>query len=749
MEYSNHELLTAKTIILTNEDGLSLDKKREAILRYFNLTYTLYEKLFELLRDDSVYYMQPDPLRHSLLFYFGHTAVFYINKLKLAKVIDYRVNADFESVFAVGVDEMSWDDVNPINYNWKRISIDSIRQYRKQVREIVSNIIMDIELKLPITWESNMWVILMGCEHERIHLETSSVLFRQLPINCVRPSLFFKDCPSNPSAIPPLNVLLDVPGGEVNKGKPRDDSTYGWDCDYGENIQQISAFKATKFLVSNAEYYEFVCDGGYENPIFWLGEGKKFLKFIGRKHPKFWVPCHDSSHQTVYKLRTIAQITEMRWEWPVEVNQIEARAFCAWKSMKSSQLVRLPTENEYFRLRDYALPEKKSDYPAWKVAPGNANLEHYGSPCPVNEFGFDRGFFDIIGNVWQHTISPVQPFKGFKFHPLYDDFSVPTFDNRHFMIKGGSFISTGNEITPTARYAFRSHFYQHAGFRYIQPSAENSHEGAEKNYFMAPESDDFLAAALHQEWNENHTELPFPYISHALPLAHYTNSVLRTVNSGENLRLLQLNCGAGRTLFELSKLIQSAAPGKQDLIGLHSTARMIRLCCRLSERGELNYLLPSEGELHSIHEIDINGLHSADQRRNCSFFQCIDFSNLDPLKYNHFDCVVVDQLLEELERPVEFLQKIHNYLAVGGVLIIATDYTNKSSNSTQNHEQKLGGYREAGEIVTSTDRMAEILGKTFRALESRRENVPFVIQTGSRRNFRMKLLEFTAWKRVD
>jgi hypothetical protein len=40
------------------------------------------------------------------------------------------------------------------------------------------------------------------------------------------------------------------------------------------------------------------------------------------------------------------------------------------------------------------------------------------------------------------------------------------------MIKGGSFISTGNEALYHARYAFRRHFYQFAGFRYIATPIE-------------------------------------------------------------------------------------------------------------------------------------------------------------------------------------------------------------------------------------------------------------------------------------
>ena len=36
---------------------------------------------------------------------------------------------------------------------------------------------------VPIAWESPAWMILMGIEHERIHLETSSVLIRQLDLS--------------------------------------------------------------------------------------------------------------------------------------------------------------------------------------------------------------------------------------------------------------------------------------------------------------------------------------------------------------------------------------------------------------------------------------------------------------------------------------------------------------------------------------------------------------------------------------
>lgn len=55
-------------------------------------------------------------------------------------------------------------------------------------------------------------------------------------------------------------------------------------------------------------------------------------------------------------------------------------------------------------------------------------------------------------------------------HPLYDDFSTPCYDGEHHIIMGGSFISTGDEASVFARFHFRPHFFQQAGFRVVSSS---------------------------------------------------------------------------------------------------------------------------------------------------------------------------------------------------------------------------------------------------------------------------------------
>jgi 5-histidylcysteine sulfoxide synthase len=296
--------------------------------------------LFSVLREDSVYFQQPDRLRHPLIFYWGHTACFFINKLIVSKVIKNRIDPKLESTCAIGVDEMSWDDLNSEHYDWP--TVDQVREYRDKVRTVVDRVIQSAELKLPIAWNSPFWIILMGIEHERIHFDTSSVLFRQLPIQDVISQPMFKLCPNkrtDPSSVPE-NELIPVASGVTHLGKPFDHGLYGWDNEFtsGETARSVEGFEASKYLVSNKDFYDFMLDGGYDNKELWTEEGWKFVQFkqsLGQAHPIFWVP--QDKDNSSFKYRSLADEIDMPWDWPIDCNYLEAKAFCNWKSQKTGK----------------------------------------------------------------------------------------------------------------------------------------------------------------------------------------------------------------------------------------------------------------------------------------------------------------------------------------------------------------------------------------------------------------------------
>jgi len=130
--------------------------KRQEILTYFRDTWADYESLFELIKNPSAYYLRPEPLRHPLIFYFGHTATFFINKLKAAGLLTERIDPHLEAILAIGVDEMSWDDLDESHYDWP--SVEAVRHYRKQVKATVEGLIKTLPLKLPIGWGDPFWI---------------------------------------------------------------------------------------------------------------------------------------------------------------------------------------------------------------------------------------------------------------------------------------------------------------------------------------------------------------------------------------------------------------------------------------------------------------------------------------------------------------------------------------------------------------------------------------------------------------
>jgi hypothetical protein len=98
-----------RTVLL---DGDSVEAKRAEILEYFCQTYDLYESLYDCIADDRGWFTKAIALRHPLIFYYGHTAAFFINKLLADGQINQRVDARIEAQVAIGVDEMSWDDLD-------------------------------------------------------------------------------------------------------------------------------------------------------------------------------------------------------------------------------------------------------------------------------------------------------------------------------------------------------------------------------------------------------------------------------------------------------------------------------------------------------------------------------------------------------------------------------------------------------------------------------------------------------------
>jgi len=725
-------------------NGGSINEKRIELKAYFKETWANYDCLFALINDDSAYFLRPERLRHPLIFYFGHTASFYVNKLMLGKFITKRVNPRLEAICAVGVDEMSWDDLDSRHYDWP--SVDDVRVYRAQVAELVDRLIDTMELSLPITPDSLAWIILMGCEHERIHIETSSVIMRMLPLQYLTATDFWPSCLQTADA--PSNVLTHCDGQLVNFGKPMSDDTFGWDNEYGQARLVVTEFNAAKYLVSNQEYLSFVKAGGYQQPEYWTVEGQEWLEFSQAKMPRYWL-----YKQGQYWQRNLLNEIPLPLDWPVEVNYLEAKAFCNWKSSElsrqgKSEYIRLPTEGEWLCLRE----QVSGDLVSWQAAPGNINSEYFASSCPINTFK-QGDFFDVVGNVWQWTESTIDGFTGFKVHPLYDDFSTPTFDGKHNLIKGGSWISSGNEAIKHSRYAFRRHFFQHAGFRYVTSTDVHCHEdivNLSANYYEADvevcqqlnsyygQFDDLsiltsghrVAKNTVKEGNSQNSHAKTNYAKQVMVLVcqyigDYQSSAL------ENKTILDLGCSVGAISFNL-------APYVKHVDGVDFSARYIQHGVSLQQGNSVRYVMPREGEIVDFHEVKLDEellVHS-----HKIHFSQGDISNLKDV-YTGYDVVIAHCVLEQSYHPQLFLRNVQQRLNTDGLLIVISDY--HFNEHTTEKSKWLGGIKINGENVSGFEGVNDLLVQHFTL--QKQQQLTRVVKVNQRK-LNVSLVELSVWQ---
>ncbi|PZP11453.1 MAG: putative 4-mercaptohistidine N1-methyltransferase, partial [Aliarcobacter butzleri] len=373
--------------------------------------------------------------------------------------------------------------------------------------------------------------------------------------------------------------------------------------------------------------------GGYNNPEFFSTEGKNWLSYTNAKYPTFLIKKDEE-----YFLREINRVVPLPLNYPVDVNFYEAEAFCKYKSEKLGFEVRLPSEDEYYRLYDFVDAQNKE---------ANIGLKQFNQ-SRVDKYKFDN-FYDVAGNVWQWSLTPIYPFDGFVTHPIYDDFTTPTFDDRHALIKGGSFISLGNETLRSARYAFRKHFFQHAGFRYVKSSNEYKTQ-LNNNFYESDESISLYCDLYYGKDNlyTNYVDLLRPYLKDL-----------------KNSKALDLGCCVGRTSFELAKIYD-------EVLGIDFSANYINIGVKLKLYDFVNYKIKKQDKTFEERAISLEDFDLEKVKDKVSFMQG-DACNLKEI-YKDFDLIFYSSLIDKLYYPKKFLEDVSRRINKNGFFVFLSSH---------------------------------------------------------------------------
>eukprot|EP01084_Bolivina_argentea_P045023 82869_1 len=677
------------TMIAYLNENNNIEQTRTYIHKYYLSTFNLYYSLYENIKDEH-FWDSSCKLRWPIGWYLAHAASFYNNKLKMNNHLTHTINSimydEFDHLFAQGTDEMNWTDFVPQYPKTYWPSVQNVRMYVKDTRDIIVDFILTTPLiSLPITKQSTIWwTILMGIEHERIHLETSAMLIRQLPLHKCKSEIneiWSNEYPLlNSNNISPINELISVKGKEITYGRgsqllSSNNDFFGWDTEYGEYTVNVSDFNASKYMVSNSEYYEFVEDNGYLMPEYWSYNGWKWVIQTNTTHPKFWIM--NSSNKSDIKLRNLFSEIDMFYAWnrPVITNHYESIAFLKWKSEKLNKNLRLITEDEWYLLRTLDDNNGNKNIREMDTVNGNVNFAYFTTECAVNIFEFgNSNFYDIIGNVHHHTQSNYHPFNNYEIDPLYVDFSSPFFNHSYFLMKGGSYLSSGNMAMIYNRCQwFREHYFQASGIRYVESNIDiniiNNNKKTTKEYFEnSDESDELCNECIHFHFSD-------------LQRDNYRQIISEIINENiifnNDINILDIGCSVGGVIYELAKNYECI----ENIIGIDDRARFIGIANQMQQNKKLEYFMKNDYGQSKCYSVSLNELGMQNITNKIRFIHDIDLGNIESFE-TKFDLIIGENMFERYYHSLCNKKGIlANILNENGTIILFEDYQwNKNGN---------------------------------------------------------------------
>jgi ergothioneine biosynthesis protein EgtB len=192
------------------------------------------------------------------------------------------------------------------------------------------------------------------------------------------------------------------------------------------------AFELATRPVTNAEYREFIADGGYRRPELWLSDGWAAAQREAWSAPLYW--RGESGDASCFGLDGRQPL---RPEDPVcHVSWFEADAFARWAG------ARLPTEAEWETAADAEIE-------------GNFVETGWLAPRPTPDLGERPAA--LFGDVWEWTASPYVPYPGFQ--PLAGALGEYNgkFMSGQLVLRGGSCATPRSHV----RRTYRNFFYPH------------------------------------------------------------------------------------------------------------------------------------------------------------------------------------------------------------------------------------------------------------------------------------------------
>ena len=416
------------------------------------------DELFQIVRPEAIY-DRPLPERHRIIFYLGHLEAFDWNLLREPLGLS-PVEPELDHLFAFGIDPV--DGGLPTDQPGDWPTMDRTGAYNTQLRQRLDAAVRQIAARDPgLAALGGGRLLEVAIEHRLMHVETLCYMLHQLPLD----RKFVQPLPPPISRPARPQVSIEIPAGAATLGLPRSEyGPFGWDNEFEEHRVEVPAFAIDRLNVTNGDYLQFVREGGYSERSFWTEAAWQWINSRNHRHPAFWIPDGDS-----WRCRAMFAEIPLPLDWPVYVSHAEASAYARWAKKE------LPSEAEWHRAACGAPDGRERAFP-WDESAPSAQLGNFDfarwDPVSVGSYPQGESAFgvaDLVGNGWEWTRTPFEPFPGFEPFPFYPGYSANFFDGKHYVMKGGSPRTAACMLRRSFRNWFQPHYpYVYAAFRCVE-----------------------------------------------------------------------------------------------------------------------------------------------------------------------------------------------------------------------------------------------------------------------------------------
>ncbi|NKB37834.1 MAG: SUMF1/EgtB/PvdO family nonheme iron enzyme [Gammaproteobacteria bacterium] len=252
-----------------------------------------------------------------------------------------------------------------------------------------------------ILMKDNYLLFFLG-QHYAQHIETAHYVLAQRQLQTASSTGVF----SALKPVPAEDKYVDIAAAEHRLGEANPLRHYDNEC--GDFLVELDAFAIAQRPLSNAEFLGFMEDGGYDNRNYWSKEAWAWRERHQINHPQHWRldkegNWYGNGSSSACALEANAAVSG--------ISYFEAEAVARWAGAS------LPHEYQ------------------WEAAKRTGGLKS-------------------SGEVWEWCSNSFHPYTGFRAFP-YDGYSLPWFDDSHYVLRGHSVHSLPN----IRRDSFRN-FYQ-------------------------------------------------------------------------------------------------------------------------------------------------------------------------------------------------------------------------------------------------------------------------------------------------